>query len=274
MDDLVDGDDTPDHDAQYWITQCSQGLDARLNSPKEQHDTKKPANVASPKHQALQAALDQLPLSKLSRQPLFDLLRGFEMDLDFDAHRGHFPIHTEADLDMYAYRVASTVAMLVLDLGYHDYTQHTDYDNQRHREKVIRAGIEMGKALQCVNIARDIGRDAAISRVYIPTSWLAGVGLTPEDVIRRPQSKEVHVMQGKMLDRADMFYLNSRAAIEELPACVRGPMRVTVESYMEIGRALRATKTIRADGGKFRLSLWRRLTVAWAAMGGCSRSIS
>ncbi|PLB53209.1 Lycopene beta-cyclase [Aspergillus steynii IBT 23096] len=277
MDDLVDGDIAPDYDARYWITQCSQALDAKFNTPTDQQVTQTSDNpTISPRHQVLQSALDQLPLSKLSQKPLYDLLRGFEMDLDFNAHHGSFPIHTEADLDMYAYRVASTVATLVINLVYHYHSSEShrpSNDDQSHRERLTRAGIEMGKALQCVNIARDIGRDAAINRVYIPTSWLAEVGLTPEDVIRRPASKEMYVMQEKMLDYADVYYWNSRAAIEELPVCVRGPVRVTVESYMEIGRVLRATRTIRADGEKFRLSLWRRLAVAWAAMGDRPRKI-
>ncbi|KAH8424171.1 uncharacterized protein LDX57_001926 [Aspergillus melleus] len=284
MDDLVDGDNTPDHDAQYWITECSNALDAKVNSPTTKQDSAISSHpTTSRKHDALQSALDQLPLSKLSQKPLYDLLRGFEMDLAFDIDRNQFPIHTEADLDLYAYRVASTVATLVLDLVYHHHNNNNNNNTNRlsspspspsdiqNREKLTQAGITMGKALQCVNIARDIGRDAAINRVYIPTTWLTDAGLTPLDVIRHPTSDKVYGLQRRMLDHADVYYGESRAAIEELPVCVRGPVRVTVESYCEIGRALRAKRAIRAGGGKFRLSLGRRLGVAWRAMGERSR---
>lgn len=264
VDDLVDeSDKDPGHGAQYWILQCSRALDVKIGKSENTERIQPSPNPATArKLKALQSSVDCLPLCRLTKQPLYDLLNGFQMDIGFDSEQSQFPIRSEKDLDLYGSRVASTVATLFLDLVHH----HNPNFSLGRLETVKKAGVEMGKALQCVNIARDIGRDAAIERVYIPTSWLALVDLTPLQVIQSPDSPKVHQMQQKMLDLADNYYNKSRAAIEELPREIRGPVRTTVESYFEIGRALRTSGEIRCDGMKFRLPLWRRLVVAWLAM--------
>ncbi|RAH47802.1 terpenoid synthase [Aspergillus brunneoviolaceus CBS 621.78] len=271
IDDLIDEAEDAG-EAQFWIAECQRCLDARIR-PKEQ------ARWASPKppyDQTKQALLHRaiaiLPLSRMTTQPLYDLLKGFEMDLAFTAQstekstekdRVISPIATEHDLDRYATHVASTVAELVLDLLHHHYNQSQLYNHIA----MARAGREMGKALQCVNIARDIHRDAAIGRVYIPTTWLAEAGLTPADILVDPRSPAAYAMQARLLDKAEGLYGRARGAIEELPAGVRGPVRTTVESYMEIGRYLRERRgeSLRT-ARKMRLPVGRRLRVAWLGM--------
>ncbi|OJJ99643.1 hypothetical protein ASPACDRAFT_43267 [Aspergillus aculeatus ATCC 16872] len=201
----------------------------------------------------------------MTTEPLYNLLKGFGMDLAFNAqsterptekHKVTFPMATEADLDRYATYVASTVAELVLGLLQHLYNQSQLYNYPQ----MAHAGREMGKALQCVNIARDIHRDAAIGRVYIPTTWLAEAGLTPADIQVNPRSTAAYAMQERVLDKAEGLYGRARGAIEELPAGVRGPVRTTVESYMEIGRYLRErTGESLRTARKMRLPVGRRL---------------
>ena len=228
IDDLVDGsDNSPSCDGKYWISQCASAVDEKIGKSKSQPRIASPSDPAvAHKLKTLQHSVDYLPLRRLSKQPLYDMLKGFEMDLSFNARQGQFPIHSEKELDLYASRVASTVATLVLDLV----CDHHRSLNSAQLNVVKQAGVSMGKGLQCVNIARDIGRDAAIQRVYIPTSWLGAVDLSPAQVIQNPESQKVHRMQQKMLDLADNYYKESRAAIEVLPIETRGPIRTTVES--------------------------------------------
>ncbi|TKA60853.1 hypothetical protein B0A49_10452 [Cryomyces minteri] len=249
-----------------------------------------------------QLALLHLPTAYLTPQPLFDLLAGFETDLlfppapsqssDFTSTSNTtaspdstFPIATEADLDLYGARVAGTVADLCLQLVFH---HHGALVPAATATALVSAGARMGIALQCVNIARDIAVDARLHRVYMPTSWLAAVGLTPETLIAaaaRPTpaatargSVEVEALRMKLLDKAFSIYAEARAAIERLPPEARPPMRVAVESYMEIGRVLREGN----EGGRVRVRMkeldkggratvpkLRRLRTAWmaAAMG-------
>ncbi|OOF94982.1 hypothetical protein ASPCADRAFT_131546 [Aspergillus carbonarius ITEM 5010] len=158
IDDLIDEAEN-EHEARYWLTQCKSIMDARINS---EHVYRQPKGE---KYETLFDSIDTLPLSRLSKEPLYDLLKGFEMDLVFNSEKGTLPIETERDLDRYSAYVAED------------------------------SGKEMGMAAQCVNIAQDIRRDAAIGRVYIPTTWLDEVGLLLGDVIRFPNAPVIYELQ-------------------------------------------------------------------------------
>ena len=199
--------------------------------------------------------------------PLYDLLEGFKTDLEFHDKRNSailqtFPIANEHDLEVYASRVAGTVAELCLELVFnHCHSVTTQYQ----REYLVLSGSHMGIALQYVNIARDIATDAAIGRVYLPTSWLEEEGLSPQDVLRSPEGAVVERLQQRLLDKAFGVYRGSRTALSRLPADARAPMRVAVESYMEIGRVLRE-KGYKTKAGKATVPKLRRLRVAWKAL--------
>ncbi|PWY96158.1 terpenoid synthase [Aspergillus sclerotioniger CBS 115572] len=256
VDDLIDEAEN-EHEARYWLTQCKNILDARMNN--EHPD----GQLKGGKYGTLCQSIDFLPLSRLSKEPLYDLLKGFEMDLGFNPEKGTFPIETERNLDQYTAYVAGTVGALVLDVIF----SHCYHERTPRMAEIRNAGTEMGMAVQCVNIARDIRRDAAIGRVYIPTTWLNEVGLTPGDVLQSPSAPVIYELQNKMLQKADGYYRPSRVAIEELPIGVREPVRATAESYMEIGRLLRETKGKNLDRTtKLRVSLRGRLVVGWLAM--------
>ncbi|MCJ1313539.1 hypothetical protein MMC25_007218 [Agyrium rufum] len=207
------------------------------------------------------AALLLLPTSDLSPQPLYDLLDGFEMDLQFSTQE-KFPIKDETALWKYASYVAGTVAELCIELVYH---HSSEAPRKEQRAEIVRAGGRMGIALQLVNIARDIAVDAKMGRVYIPTDWLEAEGLSPSYIIENPTSPHAEMFRQRLLDHAMEIYRDSRGAIERLPSEARGPMRVAVESYMEIGRTLR-TSNYKVKAGRATVPKWRRLQVAWKAL--------
>jgi 15-cis-phytoene synthase/lycopene beta-cyclase len=123
----------------------------------------------------------------------------------------------------------------------------------------------MGIALQYVNISRDIATDAAIGRVYLPTSWLKEAGLTPQDVLEKPDKPLIEKLRAKLLNKAFGVYKEAQPALAQLPYDARAPMRVAVESYMEIGRVLRE-KGYKVKEGKATVPKMRRLKVAWKAL--------
>ncbi|KAL8992168.1 MAG: hypothetical protein Q9169_007312 [Polycauliona sp. 2 TL-2023] len=208
-----------------------------------------------------QSALLLLPTTYLSATPLYDLVQGFETDLNFSTP-GQFPISDEAILKVYGSRVAGTVAELCLELVfYHNHGQNTE----EQRREIVRAGGRMGIALQYINIARDIAVDAKNDRVYLPSDWLESEGLRPEDVLKEPSSSRVEALRQRLLDKAMDIYEDAREAIELLPSQSRGPMRVAVESYVEIGRVLR-TPGYKLQAGRATVPKRRRLQVAWTAL--------
>ena len=258
-DDLVD-DASSGAEARHWIVKLTDYLDI-CYAESAGKLTSRDAFVRSSFPAKAQSALLSLPTAYLSPTPLYDLVRGFEMDLDFSTP-GQFPIIDEATLKIYGSRVAGTVAELCLELVFH---HHKGENNESQRREIVQAGGCMGIALQYVNIARDIVVDAKNDRVYIPTSWLESEGLQPEDVLKSPSSPRVETLRQRLLDRAMDTYENAKGAIELLPNQSRGPMRVAVESYVEIGRLLRETG-YKLKAGRATVPKRRRLRVAWTAL--------
>ncbi|PFH59532.1 hypothetical protein XA68_12199 [Ophiocordyceps unilateralis] len=125
----------------------------------------------------------------------------------------------------------------------------------------------MGQALQYVNIARDVQRDAAIGRVYIATTWLRQENLSPWAVLAKANDERIARLQRRMLDKADKIYRWTERVMDQLPDEVRGPIRTVVESYMAMGETVRVDplRGLRGER-KLKLPWWRRLAVARRAM--------
>ncbi|CAI6336820.1 unnamed protein product [Periconia digitata] len=255
-DDLVD-DAASAEEARAWIEKIHEFL--RIAYDETKGGPVSAAYVLEHFPKETQSALLQLPITKLSREPLEDLLHGFEMDLAFNTSS---PIKTEEDLEIYAQRVAGTVAQMCNELIFHIYDPTTP---QKDRQRIIKAGNHMGIALQYVNIARDIEVDAKLGRVYLPLSWLQEHSLKYADVVQHPHGDVIENMRTRLLAKAFTLYTSVRGAIEELPIEARGPIRVAVESYMEIGRVLQQDGYV-VKAGRATVPKARRLRVAWSVL--------
>ena len=259
-DDLVDNAASIS-EAQHWIAQLTRYLDlCYSNTPEKGSQCHIFIRSAFPTN--YQASLLLLPTAYLSPTPLYDLLKGFETDLHFSSSGNPFPIKDENMLQTYASRVAATVAELCLELVYH---HSAAVISERERKEIVNSGGRMGIALQYINISRDIAVDALNGRVYLPTSWLKELGSSPEDILSEPGSSEAESLRQRLLDVAMNIYEEAKGAIEQLPIEARGPMRVAVESYVEIGRVLR-TPGYTVKGGRATVPKMRRLRVAWHAL--------
>jgi len=267
-DDLVDNAST-ESEAHEWISKLARYLDLAYASKEAKLTSDEPSiheYVADNFPESTQSALRLLPTDILSFGPLYDLLEGFKTDLDF--HRGSssrnqvFPIENGHDLEIYSARVAGTVAELCLELVFHHSSSPT---TPSQRDSLVRSGGRMGIALQYVNISRDIATDASIGRVYLPTTWLKDQGLTPKEILDKPTGAIVEKLRRKLLVKAFETYQEARDALELLPVDARAPMRVAVESYMEIGRVL-GTEGYKLKAGKATVPNLRRFRVAWGAL--------
>lgn len=264
-DDLVDNASSLE-EAKEWIRRFKRFLD--ISYGVQDAKTSVPEFVESNFPESNRSALLLLPTRFLDKTPLYDLLKGFEMDLQFSQPimESSVPIQTEDDLELYSARVAGTVAHSCLDLVFHHASQQIP---TIARDKLIKAGENMGIALQIVNISRDILVDAKMKRVYIPNTWLEEVGLNANAAIKNPSGVRIDQLRQRLLGKAFRIYQASRDAIEELPDVVRGPMRAVVESYMEIGRVSREGSYL-TKRGKATVPKWRRVLVAWRALNGAT----
>lgn len=255
-DDLVDNASS-DSEARNWISKLQNFLSLAYNG-------KEPDKLVEFVREGFpadtQSALLQLPVNKISREPLDDLLRGFEMDLSFDKTSG--PIQAEGDLELYAHRVAGTVAHMCLEMIFYNYDSKMAVKNQKN---IVDAGDRMGVALQYVNIARDITVDAKMGRVYLPATWIYEEGLAYNSIIKNSQGVRIERLRSRLLKQAFELHKGAKDAIAELPVETRGPLRVAVESYMEIGRVLSQEGYV-VKAGRATVPKLRRLLVAWKTL--------
>jgi 15-cis-phytoene synthase/lycopene beta-cyclase len=255
-DDLVDNASSAD-EAKDWIAKLRKFLNNTYSDSASKPTIQ--AQVREDFPVGTQSALLQLPAAKLSHQPLEDLLRGFEMDLAFDKEP---LIKTTEDLRLYSERVAGTVAQMCIELIFNWYPSALPVEEQR---TIVAAGNGMGVALQYVNIARDIEVDAKIGRVYLPLKWLAEVGLSYDEVLKKPDHTQIEALRKRLLKDAFSLYEEAKDAIERLPIEARGPIRVAVESYMEIGRVL-GQDNFKVKAGRATVPKSRRIMVAWRTL--------
>ncbi|KAI9740072.1 MAG: hypothetical protein M1818_004823 [Claussenomyces sp. TS43310] len=262
-DDLID--ESTNEEATLWLSKLSNFLDlsyASLSPSKRRSEVER--CVVNDFPPGAQSALLLLPTSVLSRHPLCDLLDGFRTDLDFS--RSVFPIRTEDDLILYSRRVAGTVAELCIELVF-QYSPSSPVMSASQRDFLIRSGGQMGIALQYVNISRDVVKDAAIGRVYLPTAWLEEEGFKPQHVIQHPRDEKVEKLRTRLLVKAFAMYREAKDALAQLPNEARAPMTVAIESYMEIGRVMQENGyELSAD--KATVPKMRRIKVAWKALNG------
>lgn len=146
------------------------------------------------------------------------LLDGFAWDAEGRRY------DTLEDLHRYAARVAGTVgAMMALLMGV------------RSVEGLARA-CDLGVAMQLSNIARDVGEDARMGRVYLPLQWLREAGLDPEAWLAAPQFNDAiaSVLQ-RLLQEADRLYRRVDDGISRLPLGCRPGINAARYLYAAIG---------------------------------------
>ena len=124
----------------------------------------------------------------------------------------------------YAARVAGSVgAMMALLMGV------------RSPHAVARA-CELGVAMQLSNIARDVGEDARMGRLYLPLAWMREEGLDPDDWLGKPGHTPAlgRVVQ-RLVAAADDMYERVGGGVAMLPLSCRPGINAARLLYADIG---------------------------------------
>ncbi len=132
-------------------------------------------------------------------------------------------IKTQAELVHYSYGAAGTVgSMMCSVLGCDD-------------EAALPHAIDLGIAMQLTNIARDVGEDAAMNRIYLPACWLSG--MSPTDIIAPDPSGEQSLKSAtaRCLKLADHYYTSGLSGLHYLPVRSRYSILVAAQLYRAIG---------------------------------------
>jgi phytoene synthase len=147
------------------------------------------------------------------------LLEGFEWDATGRRYE------TIDDLHDYAARVAGTVgAMMALLMGVRSATG-------------LARACDLGVAMQLSNIARDVGEDARMGRLYLPRQWLREAGIEDADAwLAEPRfNAGIATVVARLLAAADVLYRRVDAGVAMLPLACRPGINAARCLYAEIG---------------------------------------
>ncbi len=146
----------------------------------------------------LAALRDTIQRFAVPEQPFQDLVSGMEMDVA--GHR----YASFADLELYCYRVAGTVGIMMAPvLGTSD-------------ARATAAAADLGRAMQLTNILRDVREDLARGRVYLPEDELAAFGLAREDLARGVVDDRWRAFMRCQIARARAYYARAAAGVQWL----------------------------------------------------------
>lgn len=130
----------------------------------------------------------------IPQQPFFDLIKGMEMDLQFNRY------NTFEDLQLYCYRVASTVGLICIEIFGYKHSSAKDF------------AIDLGIALQLTNILRDIKKDASKGRIYIPLEDLERFNYSQEELLNGVYNENFkRLMEFEVLRAKEYFIKASRS---------------------------------------------------------------
>jgi phytoene synthase len=194
----------------------------------------------APEDRAFAAIIDAFDMPRALPEALLE-------GLAWDA--AEYRYHNLSGLRDYSARVASAVGAMMCVL-------------MRVRDpNALARACDLGVAMQLTNIARDVGEDARMGRIYLPLDWLAEAGIDPLNFTRDPiPDAAVRGMVKRLLAEADRLYLRAEAGINVLPVKARMGIWAARLIYAGIGTRIRAhghdSITIRARTSSGQKMLW------------------
>ncbi len=153
-------------------------------------------------------------------EPALALLRGARMDVTVRRYA------TYDELCNYCYHVASTVGLLVSPiLGYAS-------------PEALEYGVMLGRAMQLTNILRDVGEDALMGRVYLPSEDLARFGYAEDEIFASVRDDRFVALMEFQIARVRAIYLEAEPGIAMLSPESRYTVRLALSLYRRILRAI------------------------------------
>lgn len=158
-----------------------------------------------PEHE-LVAFLDAVQRFGLVQQPFLDLVAGMEMDLTKQRYASW------AELDLYCYRVAGTVGLMMAPLL------------GTTNPVALTHAADLGRGMQLTNILRDVKEDLGRGRVYLPADELSAHGITDADLAKGVVDDRIRKFLQVQIARARGFYASAMQGVPYLRGF--GSMRV------------------------------------------------
>ncbi len=190
---------------------------ARAHAAFELHALRAELQGVAPARPLVAAFLDLQQRRGIDPGAMTDLIAGALSDLALR------DVRDEAELDLYAYRVAGTVGLMMCGI--------LEASGPAARAPAVALGVGM----QLTNIARDVAEDARRGRVYLPATWLNDAGVRPDDVRAQRDPQRVFAVVRRLLARAEASYAAADCGLSALPWRARLAVLVAGRLYRAIG---------------------------------------
>ena len=200
-------------------------------------------------HSVLTALRDTVERYSIPHDYFYELLDGMERDLSPPSHR------TFEDLRSYCFQAASVVGMTTIHVF--------GFESDTALEHAINCGL----AFQLTNIMRDVSADAAMGRVYFPTTELEAFGLRSQDILDRsvpPVDDRFQRFMEFQWRRADSLYRESAGLMQLVDAQSRPALWAIVSIYHGLLVRIRNVRYEVFDR-TVSLPLWKKLWIVGRA---------
>lgn len=179
------------------------------------------------------------------REVVSTLISGMEVDLATFPPEGSgqvVALASAAELDRYTYLVAGCVGEFWTRMS----AVHERELRRWNVPDMARRGVRFGKALQLVNVLRDLPRDLRNGRCYLPEDELREQGLTPADLLSASASDRARPLLLRWVRVALEHFRHAEAYALAVPTwCPR--LRLSVLWPILIGLATLAELAARRD---------------------------
>ena len=200
--------------------------------------------AGSPTHPVAQALQPHVATFGLDGAHLNAIIDGMEMDLDQTRYLDY------AGLQRYCWHVAGVVGILSARIfGY------TDPTTLQYAEK-------LGLAFQLTNIIRDVGEDARIGRIYLPSDELKQFGVTAADLLHARHTEAFVRLMRFQVERAQTAYDTALALLPPIDRRAQRPGLMMVAIYRALLNEIERDQFHVLDR-RISLTPIRKLWLAW-----------
>jgi phytoene synthase len=167
------------------------------------------------------SVLNNIPKENWPNQKLVKMfLNGQISDIKFTS------LKSDKALIIYCYQVAGTVGLMVCDIfGVKD-------------KKMRYFAIDLGIAMQLINISRDIYEDSLRNRIYLPESLIGKY--TPKEIANptKETAAQIDLARKKIIHLANIYFASASQAIHHLPKGTALAVKLASALYQQIGHQL------------------------------------
>lgn len=130
---------------------------------------------------------------------------------------------TMTELEDYCYRVAGSVGEMLMPILHPNPT-----------DEIIKAGIQLGKGMQIVNMIRDVGQDITLNRRYLPLEVFKRHGYTLEMYQHQQVNAQFKAVIDELTHQADQWFTEGLLYVDDYPKKSAFTLKLAASYYREI----------------------------------------